>query len=303
MNNSGALKRILLMLFMVLTVTFATRSNNIVLLAGGENCPYPFDQCSHYASQCESVCTSNGKTVGSFNCTEAPANEPNTCVTGSCVCQDPDPCANACNTYGSQSTCESCACFWNTPGVCSEFPSPIMINLKSNSSNYLLTAAADGVAFDFYGTGIPMRVAWTSPHSSVAFLVLDRNGNGTIDSGAELFGNLTPKRDGTMAAHGFEALLDLDGGVGVSDGRMSVGDPFYSQLRLWIDRNHNGYSEVDELTTLAESGLTTIFTAYSESRRRDKYGNFYKYEGTALLARRNEEVARRVFDVFFAVEN
>jgi hypothetical protein len=183
------------------------------------------------------------------------------------------PCG-ACNTYGNQ----------------------------SDSSNYHLTAAADGVAFDFYGTGIPMRVAWTSPHSSVAFLVLDRNGNGIIDSGAELFGNLTPKRDGTMAANGFEALLDLDGGVGVSDGRMSVDDPFYSQLRLWIDRNHNGYSEVDELTTPAESGLTTIFTAYSESRHRDKYGNFYKYEGTALLARRNEEVARRVFDVFFAVE-
>jgi hypothetical protein len=41
------------MLAMVLTVTFATESKSNVLLAGGENCPYPFDQCSHYESQCE----------------------------------------------------------------------------------------------------------------------------------------------------------------------------------------------------------------------------------------------------------
>src|SRR5262249_36088373 len=111
--------------------------------------------------------------------------------------------------------------------------SPIVINLKNDSTDLHLTSAIDRVPFDLGGDGAREQVSWTAPGSAVAFLVLDRNGNGIIDDGSELFGTATRKRDGTFAANGFAALADLDGG---SDGKIDASDPIYSQLRLWVDR-------------------------------------------------------------------
>jgi hypothetical protein len=90
-------------------------------------------------------------------------------------------------------------------------------------------------------------------------------------------------------------MADLDTN---RDGKLDSHDPVYDELRLWLDRNYNGVSEADELVRLAAAGLTTVFTGYSERRRADQYGNEYRYEGTSLLRKGNEEVRRRVFDVF-----
>src|SRR5262245_26889770 len=74
----------------------------------------------------------------------------------------------------------------------------------------------------------------TSQDSAVALLALDRNDNGVIDDGSELFGTATRKRDGTLAKNGFDALaeFDLNG-----DGKIDERDAVYSRLRLWIDAN------------------------------------------------------------------
>jgi hypothetical protein len=183
-------------------------------------------------------------------------------------------------------------------GQCSTNESPILINLRSNAAEDHLTSAANGVVFDIDADGVLDQVAWTEANAPVAFLALDRNQNGTIDNGAELFGNATPKADGTTAANGFEALEDLDGGPGVSDGQIDARDAAYARLRLWLDRNHNGISEADELITLEQAGVTRILTRYHESRRVDRYGNAYRYVGVAMLHRDGHEVLRRIFDVF-----
>jgi len=189
--------------------------------------------------------------------------------------------------------------FWDTsmdPPGCNY--SPIVINLSGNGHDHL-TSPGNGVWFDINAHGTPERVAWTKAGSDVGFLVLDRNGNGIIDDGSELFGTATVRRDGTRAANGFDALLDLDGGAGISDGKISGTDAVYRQLRVWVDTNHNGFSEPDELFTLESLGITTIYTSYTRVNRTDVHGNVYAYEGTALIRNRHGvDAPRTIFDVF-----
>ena len=45
--------------------------------------------------------------------------------------------------------------------------------------------------FDIDGDGVPEQISWTEADSDVAFLALDRDGDGRITSGKELFGNHT----------------------------------------------------------------------------------------------------------------
>ena len=185
-------------------------------------------------------------------------------------------------------------------GQCSTNPSPILIDLKSNTASYHLTASADGVAFDLDTDGTREQIAWTEATSPVVFLSMDRNHNDRIDDGSELFGTYTRLSDGSLAANGFDALLDLDGGPGVSDGQIDSHDPAYDQLRVWHDRNHNGISEPDELATLIDTRIVTIFTSYRSTPRVDRYGNRYLFEGSALITQNSRVLPRKMFDVVFA---
>jgi hypothetical protein len=154
----------------------------------------------------------------------------------------------------------------------------------------------DGVLFDINADGRPDRVAWTEGTSDVGFLAMDRNHNGRIDNGSELFGSATIMSDGHRAPNGFEALRDLDGGP-ASDGRVDINDGAYSQILVWLDRNHNGISEPGELLSLSEAAITAVYTSYREVLRTDQFGNLYKYEGTATVLKNGDEKSRKLFDV------
>jgi len=169
--------------------------------------------------------------------------------------------------------------------------SPILISTDDGS--YPLTGAENTVSFDLNADGMPERTTWTAPDSTVAFLARDRNGNGTIDDGSELFGNHTPG-GGTAAANGFDALAILDANL---DGRLNATDPGWSSLLLWTDRNHDARSDSSELQPISMSSITEISLDYRMIGRRDEHGNFFRYQGTVQLA----HGVRPIYDVFFRV--
>ena len=198
---------------------------------------------------------------------------------------------------------------------CTSNGTPIIIDL--NRDGLSLTDPFDGVDFDLMANGSPVRVAWTRHGRDDAFLVLDRNGNGTIDDGTELFGGVTPqpgvtsqstrnkgKKNGKKddGPNGFLALRVFDEAAngGNGDSLISDDDRIYTSLRLWTDANHNGVSEAAELTSLSAAGLRSISLRYVSGKKTDEFGNVYRYWSYTIADNDLDDprpLRRRVVDV------
>lgn len=188
--------------------------------------------------------------------------------------------------------------YWN--GFECNLPnSPIIVDAARNGYN--LTSVENGVRFDLDADGIREQVAWTRRNSDEAFLAMDRNGNGFIDDGSELFGNRTPVTFAgavQTAGNGFDALRFEDSlvpGLGLPDNIIDRRDAIFPKLLLWTDRNHNGLSEPDELETVRAASLKSIDTKDRPSRRVDRHGNEFRQKSTVEW--RDGDVSP-VFDVW-----
>jgi hypothetical protein len=176
---------------------------------------------------------------------------------------------------------------------------PVLIDVRGNG--FALTDAEGGIIFTPDSNAHQIRTAWTVANSDDAWLVLDRNSNGTIYDGTELFGNATPQSTPPVGElkNGFRALAEFDkpdnGGNG--DGMINRKDAIFSRLRLWQDANHNGISEPNELHTLPELGVVAIELDYKESRRVDEYGNHFRYRAR-VLDERGTHTGKWAFNVF-----
>jgi hypothetical protein len=170
-------------------------------------------------------------------------------------------------------------------------PSPIIIDI--DGSGYQLTDAAHGVSFDIFATGHPVRVSWTAPVCTNAFLVLDRNGDGAIGDASELFGDHTPQ---PMSGHpnGFLALAAFDTN---HDGVVDARDPVFGKLRLWQDSDHNGIATRAELHTLPQLGVSAVSVDYQHTDRVDAHANQFRYRAAVTGAR----ASHWAYDIFFTV--
>lgn len=173
--------------------------------------------------------------------------------------------------------------------------------IDTDGEGFRLTSQVDGVRFDIRGDGRPMKISWTSASSRNAFLALDRNGNGRIDTGKELFGNFTQQPE-SSDPNGYLALAEFDkpenGGNG--DGVIDWHDAVYPKLLLWIDANHDGISQPNELHHLAEMGVYSLSLRYSDSPYMDEFGNQFRYKARVNPVGQPpwDHVDRTSYDVF-----
>ena len=155
--------------------------------------------------------------------------------------------------------------------------------------------------FDHDADGVRTGTGWLRPDD--AWLVLDRNGNGTIDSGRELFGVDTlidvttyshtgaPITVTRNAANGFEALRSLDtgngtvGSAGHGDRVFNASDAQFANVRVWRDLNGDGVSQAAELQSLAAAGIASI--SLNPTTGNTDLGNGNSITGTAVVTRVN----------------
>ncbi|HEX6642262.1 MAG TPA: hypothetical protein VF215_14175 [Thermoanaerobaculia bacterium] len=198
-------------------------------------------------------------------------------------------------------TCDEGACP-QQPVTTTPHPSmtPILIDLDQNS--FHLAGLDDPVTFDLDADGDADTISWTAADTGDAFLVFDRNDDGRINDGRELFGNATPLASGATAPNGYEALIELDDAAfgGNGDAMLASSDAAWELLQLWTDRNHDGISDPDELASLSSSGVMAIDTRYKRSSRSDAHGNLFRFRSKAMVLNPAGQIRAAVtYDLYF----
>ncbi|OKP02121.1 hypothetical protein [Xenorhabdus eapokensis] len=168
---------------------------------------------------------------------------------------------------------------------------PLVIDLTGGG---ITTIAENGnLFFDHDNNGIIESSGWIESNS--AFLVWDKNRDGKINNGNELFGNNSILKNGTKADHGFAALADLDDN---NDGIFDQNDSLWNSLELWIDANRDAITDSGELHKLSESGISSINLVHKENGFKDINGNIHGLESTVNWDNGN---VTKIVDVYFAV--
>lgn len=165
---------------------------------------------------------------------------------------------------------------------------PLVLDLNGNGIETVGINTAAPILFDGNADGVKTATGWVSANDGL--LVFDRNGNGAIDDGRELFGDATVKSDGTLATDGFAALADLDAN---GDGAVNALDADFSNLRVWRDLDQDGVSDAGEIFTLDTyqiAGInvanTTVNTALGNGNVLSQTGSFVRADGTTGLVGR-----------------
>lgn len=184
--------------------------------------------------------------------------------------------------YGNVRIDPQCKANWDAAQRFVPKKDPLTLDLNNNGIETTAPNATNPILFDHEGDGVKTGTGWIAP--SDGFLALDRNGNGVIDNGTELFGDSTPifDADGTVtgkAADGFDALAQQDSNA---DGVVNAQDANFAALRVWQDLNQDGISQSNELKTLTELGIAGINVTKTEHSQILSSGNEIADLGTFI---------------------
>ncbi|WP_431484048.1 calcium-binding protein [Pseudomonas solani] len=166
------------------------------------------------------------------------------------------------------------------------------LSLDLDGDGIETVGANAGITFDFDGDGLKTGTGWVK--SDDGFLVLDRNGNGQIDNGGELFGVDTVKANGQKASNGFDALKDFDSN---GDGVFDAQDTQFANVKIWQDANQDGIAQADELKTLAEHNIVAINLDSTASNHNSNgnlisaVGSFVRGDGSEGTVNANQSLA------------
>ena len=162
---------------------------------------------------------------------------------------------------------------------------PLALDLNGNGIEPLAADGHAGAMFDHERNGIRTATGWV--HSNDGILVYDRNGDGKINNGGELFGDNTLLKDGSTAAHGFAALAELDEN---SDGKVDAADSAFKKLGVWRDLNHNGISEEGEIFALKDLRIKSLNLGYTQADKDLGNGNTLAEVGSYTDEDGNEHI-------------
>lgn len=177
---------------------------------------------------------------------------------------------------------------------------PLALDLGGNGFQTVGDLGAGTILFDHDGNSVRNGTGWLT--GADAWVVLDRNGDGLITTGGELFGINTVMPDGSLDADGFTAIApldtDQDNKVDANDGALAAwqisadadGDGIvaleeergaaFADLKLWRDENLNGISEPFELSALADNGIVSINLSRVAANQALPGGNTLLFRGT-----------------------
>ena len=163
--------------------------------------------------------------------------------------------------------------------------SPLVIDVNQDGQIDLVSVENSTARFDLDGDGFAEKTGWVTDGDGL--LVHDVNTNGTIDDITELFGN--------GQEEGFTELALLDSN---DDGIISAADADFDDLQIWIDANENGFSESNELFSLADFNIASINLANTRVDI-DNEGNTVTNDGSLTYA---DGTQGDIVDVWFQVD-
>jgi hypothetical protein len=147
---------------------------------------------------------------------------------------------------------------------------PLTLDLNGDGIN-TVPLKRPPLLFDISATGIKTSTGWIAPDDGL--LAFDRNGNGLIDSGPELFGDATPAYGSTpngKTADGFAALAQEDSN---HDGIVNAQDAHWADLKVWQDLNQDGISQSVELSMLDQQAIVSLNVGRTEHSQTLPNGN------------------------------
>ncbi len=216
------------------------------------------------------------------------------CVVSQCAAGETQACSSAMG-QGVQSCviAEDGTGSWGVCDVSGSVASTPLVLVFPGTNEVSFTSAPGGFALH---TEMSVATDWVS--SATPWLALDRDQNGRIDGGHELFGSATVLASGLPAPHGFSALAELDEN---RDGLVSAADPAFASLSAWIDADQDRETDAGELVSLTTLGIESLSTSFEITERCDDRGNCERESGSMSLRTASGAATQgKVIDVHLA---